>query len=190
MTSQVARTGVLTVQSSRLDKDLGFAIGAVFRAYARAVEAAVGEIPGGPRGYQVLAAAVQNEAGSQKSLAERLGVDRTVMTYLLDDLEQADLVVRRPDPADRRSRHIVATEHGRQRWEAMRARVGQVEQHLLNALPAESQDPFRTMLCTLAGHLNNHGQDPVAETCQLVADLVTPEPARPRRARRRPDPMT
>lgn len=186
MTSQDARTEAPTAQGSRLDEDFGFAIGAVFRAYAKAVEAAVGDIPGGPRGYQVLAAAVQNEAGSQKSLAERLGVDRTVMTYLLDDLEQAGLVVRRPDPADRRSRHIMATEHGTQRWEATRTQVGQVEQHLLNALPAESRDPFRAMLCSLAGHLNTHGYDPVADTCQLVADLVTPEPPRPRRARRHP----
>jgi DNA-binding MarR family transcriptional regulator len=188
MTSRDARTPAPA--AGRRDDDFGFAIGAVFRAYVKAVEEAIGEIPGGPRGYHVLAAAVRNEAGSQKSLAESLGVDRTVMTYLLDDLEEADLVVRRPDPADRRSRHIVATEHGVQRWEEMRAQVGQVEQHLLHALPAEARDPFRAMLCTLANHVGTPGHDPVANTCQLVADLTAAEPAPRRSRRRRPTPAT
>jgi DNA-binding MarR family transcriptional regulator len=35
------------------------------------------------------------------------------MTYLLDSLAEAGLVERRPDPADRRARRIVATARGR-----------------------------------------------------------------------------
>jgi hypothetical protein len=34
----------------------------------------------------VLAAATRGEPGSQLALAQHLGVDRTVMTYLVDDL--------------------------------------------------------------------------------------------------------
>ncbi|MFI8182644.1 MarR family winged helix-turn-helix transcriptional regulator [Actinacidiphila glaucinigra] len=170
---------------SGLDDDFGFAIGAVFRAYAKAVDAAVGDIPGGPRGYLVLAAAATGEAGSQKSLAERLGVDRTVMTYLLDDLEAAGLVERRPDPADRRSRHVFATEHGAERREELRARVDLVEQHLLGALPEESREAFRGMLCTLARHVT--GRDGAADPCQVVIEFgIAEEAARtPRRGRRR-----
>ncbi|MDX2706203.1 MarR family transcriptional regulator [Streptomyces sp. PA03-6a] len=171
---------------SGLDGDFGFAIGAVFRAYAKAVDAAVGDIPGGPRGYFVLAAAVSGEAGSQKSLAERLGVDRTVMTYLLDDLEEAGLVERRPDPADRRSRHVFATERGAERWEELRARVGLVEQQLLGVLPEESREAFHGMLCTLARHVT--GRDPMVDPCQVVVEFgIAEESARaPRRGRRRP----
>ena len=65
-----------------------------------------------PRGYQVLASAAQSTVGSQLALAQHLGIDRTVMTYLLDDLEAAGLIERRPDPADRRARRIVATRQG------------------------------------------------------------------------------
>ena len=36
----------------------------------------------------------------QARIAERLGLDRTVMTHLIDDLEEAGLVERRPDRAD------------------------------------------------------------------------------------------
>ncbi|WP_246040918.1 MarR family winged helix-turn-helix transcriptional regulator [Streptomyces cadmiisoli] len=158
-----------------LGNDFGIAIGAVFRAYAKATEAAVADIPGGPRGYFVLTAAVQGEANNQRSLAERFGVDRTVMTYLLDDLERAGLVERRPDPADRRSRHIIATPHGAERWTELRGRVELVERHILAGLPEESRAGFQAMLCTLAGHVNAHG--PMVDVCRIVADCTLAEEA-------------
>lgn len=37
----------------------------------------------------ILVAAARGEACSQRFLTDRLGVDRTMMTYLLDDLEEA-----------------------------------------------------------------------------------------------------
>src|ERR1700682_3347898 len=95
--------------NSALDQDLGFTLGVIFRAYLQAANAVVCDIPGGPRGYQILVAAIQHQADGQGGLAHRLRVDRRVMTYLIDDLEAAGLVERRADPADRRSRHIVAT---------------------------------------------------------------------------------
>src|ERR1700754_1167367 len=73
------------------------------RSYLRAAEEALGGVPGAPRGYQVLSTAGRGEPRSQLALAQHLGVDRTVMTYLLDDLEGAGLVERRPDPSDRRA---------------------------------------------------------------------------------------
>src|SRR5690242_17275518 len=98
-----------------LDGDLGWTLGVVFRAYVKATNVVVGDLPGGHRGYQVLAAATRDQPESQSALCQRLGIDKTVMTYLLDDLERADLVVRRPAPTDRRTRHVVATETGRER---------------------------------------------------------------------------
>ncbi|MDX3074142.1 MarR family winged helix-turn-helix transcriptional regulator [Streptomyces sp. NPDC088354] len=152
-----------------MEEDFGLAVGVVFRAYAKAVEAAAAEVPGGSRGYLVLMAAVRGEANGQRLLAERLGVDRTVMTYLLDDMERADLVERRPDPADRRSRRIVATEHGARRWEELRGRVRGVEDQLLGVLPEGVRDQFRAMLCAVASHVN--AEDPVAHACQVAAEL-------------------
>jgi DNA-binding MarR family transcriptional regulator len=55
------------------------------------------------------------------------------MTYLLDDLEAAKLVERQPDPADRRSRRVVATAHGREVLADLDARFARAEQHLLPA---------------------------------------------------------
>jgi DNA-binding MarR family transcriptional regulator len=154
-----------------LEDDFGFALGVVFRAYVKAADALFVDVPGGPRGYQVLAAAARGQAGSQRSLAERLGVDRTVMTYLLDDLEKADLVERRADPADRRSRHIVTTAHGRERLSELERSLRSVELQVLGALPTDSQALFREQLRRIAARANE--LDPVDSACQVVTELDT-----------------
>src|SRR5689334_9183337 len=97
---------------SRLEADLGWALGSVFRAYLKSARDAVADLPGGPRGYQLLTAAATDEPCSQQALGHRVGVDRSVMTYLVDDLTEAGLVVREPDPNDRRARRIVVTDAG------------------------------------------------------------------------------
>src|SRR5690348_13277877 len=83
---------------SRLEADLGWAIGSVFRDYLKSAQASVVDLPGGARGYQVLAAAGNEQPGTQQALGQRVGIDRSVMTYLVDDLVAAGLVERRPDP--------------------------------------------------------------------------------------------
>src|SRR5271168_5362700 len=159
----------------RLADDLGWGLAVVFRAYVRAADAVTDGIPGGHRGYQVLVAAARDEPGSQAALAQRLGVDRTVMTYLLDDLEAADLVARQPDPLDRRSRRIVATSHGRDVLADLETRFCHAEQRLLAGLAPDAQPVFRALLRDLAAHAN--ALDPVATACDAIADLTTRNPA-------------
>ena len=155
-----------------LADDLGWGLGVVFRAYVTAAHAAVAELPGGPRGYQVLAAAAQSVVGSQLALAQHLGIDRTVMTYLLDDLETAGLIERRPDPADRRARRVVATEQGTKLLVALDCRLRAAEEHLLDPLDDESRRSFRSQVRLLATRIN--ALDPLANACEL-ADQVDAE---------------
>lgn len=157
-----------------LDDDLGWSLGVVFRSYVRTADALVSELPGGPRGFQVLAAAAQELPVGQGVLAQRLGIDRTVMTYLVDDLEAAGLVSRRPAPADRRNKQIVATPHGLETWRQLRARLSQAEEHVLAPLAAKDRDRFRSLLRTLA--LRAQTLDPVADACALVEELDGPRP--------------
>jgi DNA-binding MarR family transcriptional regulator len=49
---------------------------------------------------------------SQQEVARRLGVDRTTMVALIDDLENKTLVQRRQDPGDRRKNVVVLTDAG------------------------------------------------------------------------------
>lgn len=50
---------------------------------------------------------------SQHALGDQLGIDRTTMVELIDELEQQGVVVRRRNPADRRSYALSLTPRGR-----------------------------------------------------------------------------
>jgi DNA-binding MarR family transcriptional regulator len=157
--------------------DLGWGLGTIFRAYVKAANAAVADLPGGPRGYQVLSAAAQGAVGSQLALAQHLGVDRTVMTYLLDDLEAVSLIERRPDPADRRARRIVATQQGNELLASLNDRLRAAEARLLAPLDPETHDAFRAQVRLLATQFD--ALDSPDSPCDL-ADEVNKEIPAPR----------
>jgi DNA-binding MarR family transcriptional regulator len=159
----------VTVHSDRLTGDLGWALAVMFRAYVKTADEIAAGVPGGQRGYQVLSAVARDEPGSQAALAQRLGIDRTVMTYLLDDLESARLVERQADPADRRSRRVVATGHGRRVLAGLDERFAEAERHLLSALPSADQAQLRRLLRELAIRANASGPVP---TCNAVEDIT------------------
>jgi DNA-binding MarR family transcriptional regulator len=123
-----------------------------------------------------LDAAAHGAVGSQLALAQHLGIDRTVMTYLLDDLEAAGLIERRPDPADRRARRVVATQLGMESLVALDLRLHAAEEQLLLPLDGEQRQSFRRQLRLLATRLN--ALDPLDDPCQLAeqvdAELPTP----------------
>lgn len=50
---------------------------------------------------------------SQQELGEQLGIDRTTVVELIDDLEKQGVVERRRNPADRRSYALHLTAKGR-----------------------------------------------------------------------------
>jgi DNA-binding MarR family transcriptional regulator len=159
--------------STDLDSDLGWMLGVLFRAYVKASERALHDLPGGARGYQVLTAAVGDPPRNQGAIAEEIGVDRTVLTYLIDDLERLDLVVRRPDPADRRSRLVVATDTGRVAWRHRRDALARVEAHLLSPLPAAEVPALRAMLQQLA--CTAQTLDPLGDLCEVARQVQPPE---------------
>jgi DNA-binding MarR family transcriptional regulator len=166
-----ARAPAPDAAACTLSNDLGWALGVVFRGYVKATHEALADLPGGPRGYQVLAAAAGDEHGSQLALAQHLGVDRTVMTYLLDDLEVAGLIERRPDPADRRARRIVATTDGRSCLTHLDERLRAAEEQLLSGLDAgPDRQLFRTLLRRLALHAS--AGEPVRTACDAAADVA------------------
>jgi DNA-binding MarR family transcriptional regulator len=154
--------------------DLGWGLGVVLRAYAMAARTAVADLPGGPRGYQILSAAAQGTVTSQLALAQHLGVDRTVMTYLLDDLEAAKLIERRPDPTDRRARRVVATQLGTELLATLNDRLRAAEADVLAPLDREARETFRAQVRVLATRA-----DPLAPAntpCDLVQEVGAEPP--------------
>ncbi|GII51763.1 hypothetical protein Pth03_01520 [Planotetraspora thailandica] len=156
--------------------DLGLTLGLVYRWYAKASTAVLEDLPGGTRGYHVISDAVHGRAGSQIQLAQRHGVNKTVMTYLVDDLEAAGLVERRADPTDRRNRVIVVTDRGRELWESVQRRLREVERHMLADLTAEEQAVFWQFLGRIADRANS--TDPTDDACAVGREIqATADPS-------------
>jgi DNA-binding MarR family transcriptional regulator len=133
-----------------VEAELGWSLHRVSTAFRQSAAGAVADLPGGPRGYQVLVAVVAGAPSSQLALAHRLGIDKTAMTYLVDDMEAAGLVLRRPDPADRRRRQVVATPAGRTALAGARSALREVEDRLLGALDARENAQLRDLLARVA----------------------------------------
>ncbi|MDR0346268.1 MAG: MarR family transcriptional regulator [Nocardiopsaceae bacterium] len=126
--------------------DIGMSLAVLMRAYHLTVAAALDGIPGGWRGYQTLAAAVRGDQPTQLAMAVCVGIDRTVMTYLIDELAAAGLVERQLNPADRRQRKIVPTPAGRRACRDAQRRVREAEDRLLAGLDDGEREAFRALL--------------------------------------------
>ncbi|TCC00219.1 MarR family transcriptional regulator [Micromonospora zingiberis] len=170
-----------------INDDLGWMLGVLFRAHLRGAEHTIGDLPGGPRGYQVLVAADREPARNQGAIAEELGIDRTVLTYLIDDLERDGLVSRRADPADRRSRLVVLTDAGREAARHRREALRHVESRLMSALTVEEASSLRALLRRAA--CAAQARDPMTDLC-AVAEEATDRPPPRRRPLPRPAPRT
>lgn len=131
--------------------DLGSALQTLAREFAERTAPAMPDMPHGVRGYHVLSAVHRCAHPTQAALGLHLGIDRTVLTYLLDDLEAAGLAARQVDPTDRRRRRIVATERGLGELAVMCARVREAEEALLGRLDDDERAQLRALVAKAAG---------------------------------------
>ncbi len=155
--------------------NLGWSLAMVLRRWQERVEEAVEGIPHGTRGYHVLSTVVHDELPNQGALAARLLIDRTVLTYLLDDFEAAGLVERQQDPRDRRARRIVATGLGREVLTTAEARVSTAEEQVLGGLSEGERVLFRETASRAAEAI--HAAAPDTEPCRAVESVLADRPA-------------
>ena len=86
---------------------------------------------------------------SQGEVARRMGIDRTTMVALIDELERKQFVERRQDPADRRKNVVVLTEAGRDTLRRANLAGQEAERRFLSPLAPGEQELFRTALRVL-----------------------------------------
>ncbi|BCB91692.1 MarR family winged helix-turn-helix transcriptional regulator [Phytohabitans suffuscus] len=169
----------MTTDRPAYDGDFGWHLGVLLSGYQSLVVTVLGDFPHGPRGYQTLAAVVRGDQPSQLALATHLGIDRTVMTYLIDDLVDAGLVERRLNPADRRQRRIVATAAGAGTYADLERRVREAEDALLRTLAPDERQALRHLLRRVACDVRNI--EPVPDPCEAVGAFgESTAPAAPR----------
>jgi DNA-binding MarR family transcriptional regulator len=79
---------------------------------------------------------------TQLELSALVKIDKSVITATLDSLEAKGLVVRAPDPRDRRVRRPTLTSRGRKVCQRATALAHQAEQDLLDLLDPKERDVF------------------------------------------------
>jgi DNA-binding MarR family transcriptional regulator len=86
------------------------------------------------------------EGAIQQELGAAMGVDRTTMVSLIDQLEGAGLAKRRPSAKDRRAREVAITPKGRRLLGRARRIISETEDDLLAGLTAEERHDLVTLL--------------------------------------------
>ena len=92
---------------------LGYLLKHADLQYAQLASAALEPLGIGPREWAALLCLDEQHGHSQREVAELLGVDRTTMVALVDELEANGWVMRRPQPGDRRKNAVTLTRKGR-----------------------------------------------------------------------------
>jgi DNA-binding MarR family transcriptional regulator len=101
--------------------------------------------------YIVLSRLARAPADSQLALAQAIGYDKTRLIALLDGLERDGLLVREPDPDDRRAKRVRLTLTGADRHAAARGDIQSMEAELLGDLSAPERHALLSVLPRLAG---------------------------------------
>jgi DNA-binding MarR family transcriptional regulator len=94
----------------------------------------------------ILFSLLENDGLYVKSLAERLIIDSSAITGLVDRLEKENLVERRVDPEDRRAFRIFLTEKGRNLANTISPIALEFNEKLKAGLNKEEEDAFRKFL--------------------------------------------
>jgi len=103
-----------------------------------------------PYHYAILAALDAGSSETQAAIAETLGYDKGQLVGLLDELEEAGLVERQRDSADRR-RHVVhMTQEGRKTLTRVRRLSQQLENEFFASLDEAERQQLQVLLRRVA----------------------------------------
>lgn len=135
---------------------IGFLLGDANRLFrqrfdAAAAEAGLGLTPGEARALGYVS---KHEGARQTPIAEAMGVDPMTLVAFLDRLEGLGLVVRCPDPTDRRAKVIRLTETSAPVVAKIRQVAEAVRNEALEGLDEAERDVLRDLLRRIIAKLS------------------------------------
>lgn len=102
------------------------------------------------RHYSVLSLVCSDTRPTQRQLSSFLVLDPSQIVLIVDALEQRGAVQRLPDPSDRRSKIIVATEQGRELYQRAKTAVEDCTDRTMAALSEAERDTLLGLLRRIA----------------------------------------
>jgi DNA-binding MarR family transcriptional regulator len=128
---------------------LGYLLKHANLRYEQLVTAELAPLGIGPREWAALLCLDEQNGLSQREVAELLGIDRTRMVGLVDELQEKGWVERRPHDDDRRKNIVTLTRTGRALKERGSRVMDRCEQRFLSVLDASDAEQLKSALDTL-----------------------------------------
>jgi DNA-binding MarR family transcriptional regulator len=103
-----------------------------------------------PRHFGMLSHLAASEGQSQQALSNALGIHRSAVVALVDDLERRGVAERRRDPVDRRAYTLYLTPTGRKLLAELERTADECDVELLSALNASERSQLISLLQRVA----------------------------------------
>ena len=132
--------------SPQAESRLGYLLKHAMIGFGDLTQAALEPLGIDNREWATLASLDERRPLPQVEVAKRAGIDRTTMVALVDSLETRGLVVRRPDPADRRRNLVELTTPGRELRARAAMDVDTAESQFLAALGEQDARKLKQVL--------------------------------------------
>ena len=121
------------------DSSIGFLVGDVARLLRRNFNRRAQALGLSQAQWRALAYLARQQGVSQASLADRLEIQPITLVRLLDRLQAAGLVTRRPDPHDRRAFRLYLTDRAQPLLARMWSIAAQTREQALAGMPIQRQ---------------------------------------------------
>ena len=133
---------------------IGYSIKRAYLLFHADFKAALGKDGITPRTFTALNFVVDHPNISQSDLARRLGVERSGLVAIVDEMERRGFVLRTAMPGDRRIQALVPTQAGREEAHRIAQVVKAREAEMMACLTADEVETLREILLKLRTQAN------------------------------------
>ena len=144
---------MLTGMSAPFLPPIGLRLSQAARAAERAFDEALGEADGTLPVWLILLNLKIRKPGTQRDLAEAVGVREATLTHHLNAMDARGLVTRKRDEANRRVQVVALTEEGEAAFLRLRETARAFDKKLREGLTAADVERLGDLLGTLAANV-------------------------------------
>jgi MarR family transcriptional regulator for hemolysin len=120
--------------------------------------------------WQTLGHLARNQGLKQAQLAEILEIRPITLTRLIDRLQEAGLVERRPDPDDRRAQRLFLTTKAQPLIEKMWGEAARVREKAMAGLPPQKREELVDTLAAMKSNLRTMDACPSSALLAEIGD--------------------
>lgn len=147
------------------------ALHSVLGAHARLMGRTLAQHGMHPGQAMCLGRLAEHDGITQRDLAEMLHIARPTVTIMLQKMEKAGVIERRPDESDQRYTRIYITELGRETQAKTRVLLGEIAEETVGKLAEEDQRELERLLASLnANILDALGHGAEERTCHSYSE--------------------